>query len=91
MKTFGWRGAFQIILLKTEEREDINKHACRLLSDSELFDNMAINFGCTSARLITSLALARGVTWWAFALNLAGLCPKLEHLAGLLLMWQNIE
>jgi len=26
-------------ILKTEERKDVNKHACRLLSDSEPFGN----------------------------------------------------
>ena len=35
--------------------------------DNEPLDNMAINFECTLARPIESLALARGVTW--------GLCP----------------
>ena len=44
--------------------------------DSKPLDNMAINFGCTLARLIESLALARGVTWWAYALNMVGLRPK---------------
>jgi len=44
------------------KREDINKHACWLLSDSKLLDNMAINFGCTPAKPIGNLALAHGVT-----------------------------
>jgi len=48
--------------------------------DSEPLDNMEINFGCTLARPIKSLALARWVTWWAFALNLVGICPKLGEL-----------
>ena len=44
--------------------------------DSELLDNIAINFGCTPAKPIECLALACEVTWWAFALNLVDLCPK---------------
>ena len=58
------------------EEKDVNKYACWLLSDSVSLDNMAINFGCTLARPIGSLALARGVTWWAYALNMVGLCPE---------------
>jgi len=48
------------------ERKDVSKHA---LSDSKPLDNMAINVGCTPARPIESLALAHGLTWWAYALN----------------------
>ena len=55
------------------EKEDVNKHACWLLSDSEPLDNMVISFGCIPARPIGSLALAHRVIWWAFALNMVGL------------------
>jgi len=59
------------------EREDVINMLVGYYLESKPLDNMAINFGCTLARLIESLALARGVTWWAFALNMVGLCPKL--------------
>jgi len=51
----------------------------------ESLDNMVINFECTPVRPIESLALACGVTWWAYALNMVGLYPKLGG------MWQTIE
>jgi len=76
--------------METEERQDVIKYAW-LLSNSEPLDNMTINVGCTLARPMESLALARGVTWWDFALNLVDFCHINEHLAGSLLMWQNIE
>jgi len=63
-------------ILKAVEREDVNKHVCRLLFDSQPLDNMAINFGCTPARSNESLALIRGVIWWAYALNMVGLRPE---------------
>jgi len=48
--------------------------------DSEPLDKMTINFGSTPIRLIESLALARGITWWALALNLVGFCHELGGL-----------
>ena len=58
------------LLLKISPfRRDMNVSASL---DSEPLDNMAINFECTPARPIRSLALAHGVTWWAYALNMVG-------------------
>jgi len=40
-------------ILKTEEREDVNKYACRLLSDSEPFgnnDNQSWVYTCQTDR-----------------------------------------
>ena len=37
---------------------------------------MAINVGYTPTRSIDSLALARRVTWWAYALNMVDSCPE---------------
>ena len=55
------------------ERAEVNKHACQLLSDSESLGNNAINFGCTPAGPIESLALAREVQHdGAYALNIVG-------------------
>jgi len=59
-------------ILKTEESGDVNEYAYRLLSDSESLITMGINFGCTPARPIGSLALACGVT-------MVGFFPINEH------------
>jgi len=69
-----WLGARISIhfILKTEEKEDVNKYACRLLSDSDPLFTIAINFRCTPARPIGSLALVHGIT-------MLGFCPINEH------------
>ena len=62
-------------ILKIEVREDLNKCACQLLSDSEPVVPMAMNFGCTPTRTIESLALVHGVT-------MVGFCLINEHWRG---------
>ena len=58
---------------REREREYVNKHACRLLSDSEPLDNMTINFPVYTCQIDREPSLGpQGITWWAYALNMVG-------------------
>jgi len=61
--------SFYLENIREREREDVSKHARRLLSDSEPLDNTAINFGCAPVKPIEKLGLGpRG--------NMVGLHPN---------------
>jgi len=81
-----WLGSRILIyfILKIEEREDVNKYACRLLSDSEPFGNNGDQLWVYTCQTYRKSSLgSRG--------NNGGLFPYQWTLAGSLIMWQIIE
>ena len=62
-------------ILKTEEREDVNKYACLLLSDSEPLGNNGDQLWVYTCQIDRETSLGRGVT-------MVGFCPINEHWRG---------
>jgi len=82
---------FNSFYFKIEERENGNKYACRLLSDSEPLGNNGDQLWVYTCQTDRESDLGLRGNMVGFALTMVGFCPINEHLAGSLIIWQIIE